>query len=49
MCCLFFKKDLLALKRFEYLPLGKAFEKQTDVIKMKTEVINKKENKRNNF
>ena len=34
------------LKRFEYSLLGKAFEKQT-VIKKQTEVVNKKEDKRN--
>ena len=37
------------LKRFEYSPLGKAFEKQTNVITKQTEVINKKEDKRNKF
>ena len=45
------EKDLLenaaTIKRFEYSPLGKAFEKQTNVIKKHTEVINKKEDKRN--
>ena len=41
------KKDLLekaaALKRFENSPLGKAFEKQTNVIEKQSEIINKKE------
>ena len=36
-----------ALKRFEYSPLTKIFEKQTNVIKKQTEVINKKEDKIN--
>ena len=36
-----------ALKRFEYSPFGKAFEKRTNVIKKQAEVINKKEDKRN--
>ena len=44
------EKDLLekaaTRKRFEYSPLRKAFEKQTNVIKKQTEVINKKEDKR---
>ena len=44
------KKDLLekaaALKRFENSPLGKAFEKQTNVIEKQSEIINKKEDKR---
>ena len=44
------KKDLLekaaALKRFENSPLGKAFEKQTNVIEKQSEIINKKEEKR---
>ena len=46
-----FVKNLLGkaaeLKRFEYSLLGKAFEKQTNVIKKQTEVINKQEDKRN--
>ena len=45
------EKDLLeraaAIKRFEYSPLGKTFAKQTNVIKKQTEIINKKEDKRN--
>ena len=45
------KKNLLekatTLKRFEYSPLDKAFEKQTNVIKKQTEVIIKIEDKRN--
>ena len=32
---------------FEYSPLGKAFEKQTNVIKKQIEVINKKGHKIN--
>ena len=44
------KKDLLekaaALKRFENSQLGKAFEKQTNVIEKQSEIINKKEDKR---
>ena len=34
-------------KRFEYLPLGEAFEEQTNVIRKQSEVINKNEDKRN--
>ena len=30
------------IERFEYSPLGKAFEKQTKVIKKQTEVLNNK-------
>ena len=45
------EKNLLrkaaAIKKFEYSPLGKALEKQANVIKKQTEVINKKEDKRN--
>ena len=45
------EKDLLekaaAIKRFEYSPLGKAFEKWTNFIKKQIEVINKKNYKRN--
>ena len=45
------EKDMIGkaatIKSFEYSPLGKAFEKQTNVIKKQTEVINKKEEKRN--
>ena len=33
--------------RLEYSPLGKTFEKHTNVIKKQTEFINKKEDKRN--
>ena len=40
------EKDLLekasTIERFEYSPLGKAFEKQTKVIKKQTEVLNNK-------
>ena len=36
----------VVLKRFKYSQLGKVFEKQTDVIKKHTEVINKIEDKR---
>ena len=36
----------VSLKRFEYSSSGKAFEKQINVIKKQTEVINKKEGKR---
>ena len=40
------EKDLLEkasiIERFEYSPLGKAFEKQTKVIKKQTEVLNNK-------
>ena len=39
-------KKAATLKRFEYSPLGKAFEKQT-VIKKQTEVINERQDKRN--
>ena len=35
------------LKIFEYLPLGKAFQKQINAVKKQTEVINKKEDKIN--
>ena len=35
------------LKIFEYSALGKAFEKQTNVIKKQTEIIYEKEDKRN--
>ena len=45
------EKDLLekavAIKRFEYSLLGKAFEKQTYVIEKQSDVINKKRDKRN--
>ena len=44
------EKDFLekapALKRFEYSPLEKAFEKQINVIKKQTEVNHKKEEKK---
>ena len=44
------EKDLLEkasiIKRFKYSPLGKASEKETQVIKKQTEVVNKKEDKR---
>ena len=40
------EKDLLekasTIERFEYSPLGKAFEKQTKVIKKQTGVLNNK-------
>ena len=43
------EKDLLekaaAIKRFEYSPLGKAFEEQANAIKKQTEFIDKKEDK----
>ena len=46
------EKDMLekaaTVIRLEYLLLGKAFEKQTNVIKKQTENINMKEGKRNN-
>ena len=35
------------MKRLEYFPLGKAFEKQTNVIKKQTKIMNKKEDKIN--
>ena len=35
------------LKIFEYLPLGKAFQKQINAVKKQTELINKKEDKIN--
>ena len=45
------KKDLLekadTIKIFEYFPLGKAFKKHTNVINKQTEVVNRKEDKRN--
>ena len=38
-----------ALKRFDYSPLGEAFEKQTNFIKKQTKVINKNNYKINNL
>ena len=35
------------LNIFEYLPLGKAFQRQINAVKKQTEVINKKEDKIN--
>ena len=35
------------MKRFKYCPIEKAFEEQANVIKKQTEVLNKKEDKRN--
>ena len=43
----YLKIKAATIKRFECYPLGKAFEKQTNVIQKQTEVINKKEDKKN--
>ena len=43
-----FVEKAAALKRFERSPLGKVFEKEANVIKKQTEVVNKKEHKKIN-